>query len=88
MDCWDFFMSVILILGAITITTMLIVMAVTLGNSEAAQPRYNKAIIWFAQEKVELGIEDYKLKDDRIEIQDEDGNIYLINNENIMLKGR
>lgn len=88
MDCWDFFMSVILILGVITITTMLVAMIVTLGNSEAVQPHYNKAIIWFAQEKVELKIEDYKLKNDRIEIQDEDGNIYLINNENIVLKGR
>lgn len=88
MDYWDFFMYIILTLGVITITTMLIAIIVTLGNPEAVQPHYNKAIIWFAQEKVELEIEDYKLKDDRIEIQDEDGNIYLINNENIVLKGR
>lgn len=88
MDYWDFFMYIILILGGITIITMLIAIVVTLGNPEAAQPHYNKAIIWFAQEKVELEIEDYKLKDDRIEVQDEDGNIYLISNENIVLEGR
>ena len=50
-------------------------------------PSYTAAIL-FGDEKIEIEVERYKVQEEFIEIKDRDGNIYIIDSENVMMKGR
>lgn len=89
---FDKFMSCFLIIFGIFLIQLPIVAIFSYcGNGSICQdkesPSYTAAIL-FGDEKIEIEVQDYYVWETFVEIKDRDGNIYIIDSENVMMKGR
>ena len=88
-DIEDMMSFVLCIFGVFLLAIFPIMVLFSCSHScqDKESPSYTAAIL-FGDEKIEIEVERYKVQEEFIEIKDRDGNIYIIDSENVMMKGR
>lgn len=86
------FMDYILIVFGIFLIQLPVVAIFSYGGNggicqDKKSPSYTAAIL-FGDEKIEIEVQDYNVWETFVEIEDRNGNIYIIDSENVMMKGR
>ncbi len=86
---FDKFMSFLLIVFGIFLIQLPMVAVLSYGSSCQAKksPSYTAAI-FFENERVEVEVKDYDVLDTFLRIEDVNGNVYIVGNENVIMKGR
>lgn len=88
-DIEDMMSFVLCIFGVFLLAIFPIMVLFSCSHScqDKESPSYTAAIL-FGDEKIEIEVQDYSVWETFVEIKDRDGNIYIIDSENVMMKGR
>lgn len=89
LDIDDIMSYILCVFGVFLLSIFPIMVLFSCSHScqDKESPSYTAAIL-FGDEKIEIEVQDYSVWETFVEIKDRNGNIYIIDSENVMMKGR